>query len=103
MKTFKKIIFTCLLFIGSLFAAKAQSHPDPNHIDPNSSYKDQIPYSKSNRFKDSFKNEQAEDVSARNYKQQQRKTSKGKKVAVKQNFDKRDKPDSANSKHPYGL
>lgn len=82
---------------------KAQSTVDKsNHIEPNENYKDQIPVSKGNKFKDSFKNNRTEDLSNGNYKQQQpRKPSKRR---THQNFNASKRTNNNNSsKHPYGL
>jgi hypothetical protein len=102
MKVIRLAVLVSAIAICSI-DLKAQSTVDKsNHIEPNENYKDQIPVSKGNKFKDSFKNNQTEDLSAGNYKQQQpRKPSKIKK---RQNFNTTKRTNNnSSSKHPYGL
>jgi hypothetical protein len=100
MKRIRKII-PFLLILGPLIL-RAQTNTHHSQIDPNTSYKDQIPVSKEHKFKDSFKNDHAEDPSENNYKPQQRRR-KTRTVSHKQNFNTKNKTDNNNSKHPYGL
>jgi hypothetical protein len=102
-----KAVKCIVMFIGVIAAftieLKAQSIGDKNNnMDPNANYKDQIPVSKGNKFKDSFKNDRMEDLSADNYKQQQPK-KKSKKNSARQNFNTSKRTNNSSSKHPYGL
>jgi hypothetical protein len=102
MKNVRKIIIITFLSILGPLLLKAQTNTHHSQIDPNSSYKDQIPVSKEHKFKDSFKNDHPEDLSVNNYKPQQRRR-KTRNISHKQNFDAKNKMDNNNSKHPYGL
>lgn len=102
-----KVVNAIAVLVGTiaLFSIdlKAQNTNDKsNHIDPNENYKDQIPVSKGNKFKDSFKNDHTEDLSAGNYKQQQPKKLSKRRTRQNFNASKRTNNNSS-SKHPYGL
>ncbi len=103
MKTIRYLsVFVCIIIVFCIGEGKAQNGNNKNNVNPNTSYKDQIPVSKGNKFKDSFKNDSTQNLSEGNYKQQQPKR-KSKKITTKQNFNTSQKESGYNSKHPYGL
>jgi hypothetical protein len=101
MKTFSEVLTIAIIVMASTFAASAQNSGDNNNMNVNANYKHQVPVSKGNKLKDSFKNDQMVDMSGHNYKQP--KYKKEKKTAFKDNFSNVQKASTVNSKHPYGL
>ena len=88
-----------IMMIVSTYVAQGQSNNGT--MVPNGNYKHQIPSSKGNTFKDSFKNDHMIDLSAGNYKQP--KYKKRKETPFKDNFTNIQKTSTVSSKHPYGL
>lgn len=100
MKTVSKMLAIVAIVATSTMGLQAQS--SDNNMNVNANYKHQFPTSKGNKFKDSFKNDAAEDVSVHNYKQQAGNKKKRSSVVLS-NFSTTSKTTTVNSKHPYGL
>jgi len=101
MRTINKMLAVAAIVVAATVGANAQNNSDKS-TKLNANYKHQFPTSKGNKFSDSFKNDNMEDVSVRNYKKQP-KYKKTENSAFKNNFTNVQKVNTVNSKHPYGL
>jgi len=99
MKSVKNMFAIAVIVAAATIGANAQND---NSTKLNGNYKHNYPTSKGNTFKASFKNDNMEDVSVRNYKKAA-KYVKTDRSALKYNFDNIQKVSTVNSKHPYGL
>lgn len=100
MKTISKVLAVAAIVVAATVSVNAQTGDKNTKL--NANYKHQFPTSKGTTFKDSFKNDNVEDVSNRNYKKQSR-YAKTEIPAYKSNFTNVEKVSTVNSKHPYGL